>query len=40
MTAAIWFLVAIAAAAIAIGLLTFVLGRKSESPSSSSRPKA
>jgi hypothetical protein len=32
MTAAIWFLVGIAAAAIAIGLFTFVIGRKPEAP--------
>jgi hypothetical protein len=32
MASAIWFLVAIAAAAIAIGLLTFVLGRKPQAP--------
>ncbi len=32
MTSAIWFLVAVAAAAIAIGLVTLVLGRKPEAP--------
>ena len=32
MTSAIWFLVAIAAVAIAIGLFTFVLGRKPKAP--------
>lgn len=32
MTSAIWFLVAIAAAAIAIGFFTLMLGRKPQAP--------